>query len=301
MASSRNLDVHQLTALDHLLRERSVTAAARRLGISQPAASSLLAKLRRHFGDELLVRREGGYGLTPVGALLAERTPATLAQVRALLDVGSAFDPATSEREFRLITSDHFTSVYAGALVRRAQREAPRSTFRFAPISPGAPETFRARLLEVDGLVLPRASVPDLPFVDVATDEWSFVACRTNPVAATGLELSDLASSPFVLFRVEPGGLIPPVAFLHSQGLELRAEVQVGDFASIPFLVGGTSRIGLVPRRLAEMLAPASRTVVLESPVLLPALMVSMLWHPAHEPDLGHAWLRSTVASLTLP
>lgn len=296
MASTRNLDVHLLTVLDHLLRERSVTATARRLGLSQPAVSTSLAKLRRHFGDELLVRQDQQYVLTPMGAQLAQRTAAALAEVRGLFDISQSFDPASTDREFHLVASDHFTVLYGGALVARLRREAPGARVRFSPFAPGTIADFPGRLLGVDGLMLPRASMPDFPFVDLVTDEWDFVVSRDDPLARTGLGVGDLEQRPWVLFRLEGGGQIPPVEFLHSQGLRTPYDVVVGDLATVPFLVTGSDRVGLVPRRLGHLFADASRTAVVESPVRLPSLIMTMLWHPAHELDAGHAWLRTALA-----
>lgn len=300
VAGTRNIDLHLLTVLDHLLRERSVTSAARRLGVSQPSVSASLAKLRRHFGDDLLVRQDGAYVLTPVGARLAERIGSVLAEVRDLFEVAEAFDAAGTDREFRLVATDHFTMLYGAALVAHLRQLAPGVRFRFAPLSAGALVDLPGRLLEVDGLMLPRASVPDFPFVDLVTDEWDFVVCRRDPLATAGLRIEDLEQRPWTVFRADGGGHIPPVEYLHSQGLRTRIDVIANDLPAVPFLVAGSDRIGIVPRRLGRLLADASRTSVLESPVALPSLTMTMLWHPAHEFDAGHSWLRAALARFTL-
>lgn len=295
MSGSRNLDVHLVETLDHLLRERSVTMTAHRLGVSQPAVSASLAKLRRHFDDQLLVREGGQYVLTPLAATLAERTPAALAQMQGLFHLDE-FDPATTEREFSLVASDHVTTVYGPGLVTALRAEAPYAGIRFAPAGPSA-GGFAGRLLEVDGLVLPRASVPDFPFVDVATDDWVLVVSRHLAPADAGLSLPELQTRPWVTFRLH-GGHVPPLEYLHSQGIETRIDVVVSDFVSIPFLVAGTDRIGLLPRRLATLLAEPSQTRVVESPVPLPALIMTLLFHPAKELDPAHAWLRQLLARM---
>lgn len=298
MAGTRNLDLHLLTALDHLLRERSVTAAARRLGVSQPSMSASLARLRRHFGDDLLVRRDGGYVLTPLASVLAERTPGTLAEVRGLLDISNSFDLATTTREFHFVVSDHFTSLYGAATVDRIRRDAPHATVRFSSFEAITLDDFPGHLMEADGVMLPRASIPDYPFVDIARDDWVLVVARSGVLAERDLTLDDLGASSWVAFRLAQGGQIPPITHLHSQGLETSQDVLVNSFTSVPFLVAGSDRIGVLPRRLATLLADVSGTVVKESPVPLPSLMMAMLWHPAHELDPAHVWLRAVMADL---
>lgn len=295
VASGLNLDIYQLTALDHLLRDRSVTATAKHLGVTQPAVSGVLAKLRRHFDDDLLVRRRGGYELTPLAAVLAERIPSALAEIRDLLDAPNGFVPAASTREFRVLCSDHFSSIYGSGVVERAHRSAPHVTFRFSPFAKTTLTDLEHELLGIDGMLLPRASIPDVPFIDVAVDEWVFVACERSSAARRGLSVEDLEAAPWALFRVESGGHCPPVEFLQSQGLTIRHEISVNYLASVPFLVSRSDRIGIVPRRLATTLAPASRTTVLDSPVLLPSLVMTMLYHPARETDPAHAWLRTVL------
>lgn len=294
----RNLDLHLLTTLDHLLRERSVTGAARRLGVSQPAVSSSLAKLRRHFDDELLVRHGTRYVLTPLATGLAARTPAALAEMRSLFDLADAFDPATTTRRFDLVTSDYLTTVHGAAIAARVASEAPSAVLRFLPIASSTLTEFDGQLLGVDGLVLPRASIPDYPYVDLVPDEWVLVGSATGAHAATPLTEEVLRGAAWVAFRLQQGGHIPPVESLHGRGIETRTEIVTGDLVSVPFLVAGTDRLGFVPRALAELMADAAGTVVLDSPVPLPPLTMTMLWHPAKELDAGHAWLRGVLATL---
>src|SRR5829696_6453088 len=102
-----NLDLNLLVPLDALLRERSVTRAAASLGLSQPSLSSSLARLRRHFQDELLTRVGNSYELTPVAVQLRKRTEAALVGVERAFATEPGFDPATSQREYRIVASDY--------------------------------------------------------------------------------------------------------------------------------------------------------------------------------------------------
>jgi DNA-binding transcriptional LysR family regulator len=116
VAHLANLDLNLLVALRELLRERSVTRAAERMGVTQPAASAALSRLRRHFGDELLVRDRGEYTLTALGAQLAEQADAVCTAAERLFAASADFDPATSEREFTLVMADYTIVVMGEAL-----------------------------------------------------------------------------------------------------------------------------------------------------------------------------------------
>ena len=127
VAHLANLDLNLLVALRELLRERSVTRAAERLGVTQPAASAALSRLRRHFGDELLVRDRGEYTLTALGAQLAEQVGPVCDAAERLFAATADFDPATSEREFTLVMADYAIVVMGEALSQVIARAAPRA------------------------------------------------------------------------------------------------------------------------------------------------------------------------------
>src|SRR5579871_5453243 len=127
VAHLANLDLNLLVALRELVRERSVTRAAQRLGVTQPAASASLARLRRHFGDELLIREHGEYVLTPLGEQLAGQVEAVCGAAERLFAASSHFDPKTSDREFTLVMADYTIMVMGEALSHAVQKSAPRA------------------------------------------------------------------------------------------------------------------------------------------------------------------------------
>jgi hypothetical protein len=111
-----NLDLNLLVVLRELLRERNVTRAAARLGVSQPAASAALARLRRHFGDELLVRSGNGYVLSALAVQLADPVEAVCTGAERLFGTGHDFDPGASAREFTLFMADYTIEVLGSRL-----------------------------------------------------------------------------------------------------------------------------------------------------------------------------------------
>ncbi len=144
-----SLDMNLLVALDALLREASVSRAAERIGLSQPAASHALKRLRELMDDPLLVRAGPRMELTPRAEALREPLAAALAQVRSLF-VEEAFDPATSRRRFTAMIPDVCTSLFLPPLVRRLEAEAPHVALTLTPfLAPGAMTPDVARSLDV--------------------------------------------------------------------------------------------------------------------------------------------------------
>src|SRR5919202_1733449 len=125
-----NLDLNLLIALDALLEQRGVTRAAQQLGLSQPALSASLARLRRHFGDELLSRTGNEYRLTPLAAQLKPRVRLALEGVERVFTAQPEFDPAESTREFSVLLSDYACAVVGNELSELLGREAPRARLR---------------------------------------------------------------------------------------------------------------------------------------------------------------------------
>lgn len=126
------LDLNLVPALRALLEERNVTRAVRRVGLSRPAMSAAApAKLRRHFGDELLVHGSGPYELTPLGMMLLNRTTAACDLLELVFGSRADFDPATEERRFTLLASDYAVTVFGAAPAREVLAEAPGVLLRF--------------------------------------------------------------------------------------------------------------------------------------------------------------------------
>jgi len=162
-----NLDLNLLVALRALLEERSVTAAGRRIGLSQPAMSAALARLRRHFGDELLSRSGNSYELTALGSALLDRTAVAYDLLERVFTSQADFDPAADRREFTVLASDYAVAVIGVELARVIDEQAPavRLTFRKLP---SVTEDIGATLSTVDGLLMPHGIISGLPTVELA-------------------------------------------------------------------------------------------------------------------------------------
>ncbi len=293
--SLRNLDLNLLVTLDALLEEQNVTRAAGRLGLSQPAVSSALRRLRRHFDDELLARDGNRYQLTPLAEQLREPAAAALAGVQRVFGASPSFDPATATREFTVIVSDYAATVIGDHLATVAARRAPGVRLRLKAQShfdvDHAPESLRS----VDGMVLPHGFLSDVPAVDLYSDDWVLVVSRDNDDVGDAVSLEELARLPWVMTHHEPTAFTPAARQLTMIGVEPDVQVVVESFLPVPFLVAGTPRVALLQRQLATRLADAAGVRLLACPWDVVPLVEAFWWHPSHRPDPAHAWLRETL------
>src|SRR3954468_15908201 len=151
-----SLDLNLLISLDALLQERSVSRAAQRLGLSQPTLSAALARLRRHFGDELLARSGNSYTLTPLAERLLESTGQALTWTDRVFDTRPDFSPRDAEHEFTLVVSDAQLPIFGRVLADLVRSEAPHVRLRFEHSTARVVNQALDQLRTVDALVLPQ-------------------------------------------------------------------------------------------------------------------------------------------------
>ena len=214
----RNLDLNLLPTLDALLRERNVTRAAERLGLSQPAVSAALGRLRRHFGDELLHRTGNQYELTPLAQQLRAPTQLALAGAYRVFDASPQFDPTSSDRTFRLMMSDYATAVLGERLVRRLSEIAPHVRLALRQTDPEFVDNAAENLRTVDGVVLPHGFLTDIPFTDLFDDTWVCVVSPDNDRVGDELTMADLAALPWVVMWDLPTAFAPAARQLSMLG-----------------------------------------------------------------------------------
>jgi len=288
------LDLNVVVALRALLEERNVTRAGARVGLSQPAMSAALARLRRHFDDDLLSRVGSRYELTPLGQVLLDRTAAAYDVLERLFASRADFDPAEEAREFRLFASDYAVAVFGAELAREVHRAAPNVRLRFTQTPPTVVEDTATLLSSTDGLLMPHGVISDFPATDLYEDRWVFLVDRDHPSVRDGLTKRDLGRLPWVTYQRTYDA--PAVRQLGMLGVEPRVEVSVDSFQLLPLLVAGTRRIALVQERLAKRLAPIADVRVVEAPYETVPLREALWWHPVHTHDAAHLWLRDLAA-----
>jgi DNA-binding transcriptional LysR family regulator len=289
-----SLDLNLVVALRALLEERNVTKAGRRIGLSQPATSAALARLRHHFDDDLLVRVGGRYELTTLGLALLGRTGAACDLLERVFTSQADFDPAREEHEFTLVASDYAVAVFGTELARAIHAEAPGIRLRFKQASTEIIEDTTTLLSSVDGLLMPHGIIRGFPAVDLYRDSWVYLVADDNPEVGEQLTLEDLARLPWVTYQRTYDA--PAARQIGMLGIEPRVEVSVDSFGLMPQLVAGTRRVALIQRRLAEQLGGLVPVRVVEPPYDAVPLQEALWWHPVHTHDAAHIWLRETAA-----
>jgi LysR family nod box-dependent transcriptional activator len=292
------LDLNLLVALDALVKHRNVSSAARSLNLSQPAMSGALGRLRKFFQDDLLVQNGREMMLTPKAESLAPAVREALLHVQSTITTPPIFDPATSTREFSIITSDYVQTVLFDEFIRRASRIAPGMTFRIMAYNEGSPALFERGgadlFIVVDPTLLPTHPAR-LLFEDEAVALcWSGAAevgerLTLEQFQAMGHITASLSSE-------APGSLFD--VFLRERRIERRIEVQVPTFSLMPGALVGTDRIAIMHRRLAEYFAGFMplRTAVL--PFDLPPIREFAQWHALRQRDQGLRWLLDELTAL---
>lgn len=292
------LDIKLLRLLDLLHTTRSVTRAAERLGQSQPTVSIWLARLRKALGDPLFVR-------TPEGMLPTPRTDALIGTVREVLEglrrlseAESRFDPATSQRGFRIFMTDasHITLLprlfsHVRALAPDVRLEAATIDARMVPalqsgegdlalgLVPGLEAGFyQQTLFGQDWICLCNARHPRIGETFTLAD---YVAeAHIGIVSGTGYQLLDGA--------------------LKSQGIERRVLLELPGFLGLSAILSTSDLVATLPRQIGETLARAAGLRVLACPVVIPSFTVKQYWHTRYHHDAGSRWLRTICASLFL-
>lgn len=287
------LDLNLLVALDALLTEKSVTRAAERLHLSQPALSASLARLRAHFNDPVLARQGNTYELTPLAMRLAEHTTTALDAARRVFESQASWTPHESTREFSVYGSDYGFATIGTAISRLAAEKAPGVRFRFALHNPSVVEDAANRLRSVDALMIPHGFITDLPYKDLWRDRWVILAAEDNADIGETVTMEDLARSPWVFTYQSRSAFTSASRQLQQLGIEPHVEAVVESFLALPHFIAGTRRLGLIQSGLARTAERVGGIRVLEPPFDATPVLNALWWHPVHNRDPEHAWMRA--------
>jgi LysR family transcriptional regulator, nod-box dependent transcriptional activator len=296
------LDLNLLLAFQVLLEERNVTRAARRLNISQPAMSAALARLRDYFQDDLLVVQGKQMHPTAQAESLAGPVRRMLADLDSLLTSSARFDPATSQRTFRMVASDYITSSVIGSLTRRFASVAPRVRLEIMlPCEEAAQLVMEG---QADLTITPEDFLdPDQPAEFLCEERQVVVAWKENPALAQGLNEADFRRLGHVAVHVG-SNRVPSFADRHLErmGVERRIDITCGCFTVLPWLICGTERLAVLHERLARQLITQFPLVMAQLPFEFPVMREMIQYHKTREADEGLRWLRSALkAEAALP
>ena len=286
------LDLNLLVALDALLEEGSVTAAGRKLHLSQSTMSSALARLRRHLGDPLLVQVGRRMDRTPFAQQLAGPVRSILLQVRASLRPPGQFDPATAQRRFALSASDYAVHMLLLDVQRHCARAAPGIVLDITSVTEASVEALQRG--ELDLMVLPdRYRMPECASTPLFDDRFVCVMDRVVAAGRDTVSLPEFKAAEHVIFQPDPGHVIAFDAWLREHyRFEPTVRLLLPEYALLPQAVVGTERIATVPARLARLYAGYLPVQVLRPRFPMPEMVEVLQWHPARGDDPGLSWLR---------
>jgi DNA-binding transcriptional LysR family regulator len=300
------MDLNLLVTLDVLLEERSVTRAATRLFVSQPAMSAALQRLRYHFSDSLFEKVGRRLELTPRARTLVQPLRALLIDIRSTLDATPAFDPASSRRSFRLSMSSFVAELLVPRLFHAISRQAPYLQLEVEYLT----SNMFSRLQS--GLIDCCITVHDVAYFDPGYDQDDFasdflfrdpfvlVASEDNALAFDGMSYEELCALPLVIVRV--GERVRSVV---ERSIERFAK-RPNTFCVIPSyglamqMLTGSGMVAIARSRIADAYRTQCRLKTVAPPLDLPILEDALIWHSRTDADPGHIWLRDLIRNTAM-
>jgi DNA-binding transcriptional LysR family regulator len=287
----RGADLNLLVALAALLEERNLTRAGERINMTQPAMSGALTRLRRHFGDELLIRVNRGYQLSPFAEQTLPLVRDALCEAGRLLEVSPGFDPSACTRQFSISISDYGLTVLTAPLRELLSKRAPQVGVEFDPLPRDHDdlESYLARRdLLIGGMGL---GIPGRSQV-VFRDRFVCIADRSNPrVTGRPLTRDEARSLPNAAVNLGHGAVTPARRAQLEREVGAHIAVTVPGLLPLPFAVAGTQLIAIVPERLARRCAGTLGLTIAQLAWEQPALVEAAHWLPARSADPTLRWL----------
>ncbi|MGJ7546033.1 LysR family transcriptional regulator [Variovorax sp. LT1R16] len=294
------IDLHLIRVLHTVLTDRSVSRAAIRLGMYQPAVSAALKRLRELSGDPLLVR--SGSGMVPTDAALRMIEPAAsiLRSAEVLFSDARGFDPQTATNTFRVAASDYLDPMFLPMFVTQVKAQAPLCKIEIHPLSPDSNYHGHLSLGDVDLVIGNWLKPPeDLHMARLFGDEIVSLVSADHPVVRRGWDAETwLAAEHVAPTPMHPGarGIIDQM--LDAQNMQRNITARCAHFSLIPDMVASSLLVLTTGRQYCERFAARLPVRIVECPVSLPRLMYYQLWHERTHASSSARWLRERIKSV---
>ena len=291
------IDLHLIRVLHTVLTEQSVSRAAVRLGMHQPAVSAALKRLRALAGDPLLVRSGAGMVPTEAGARMVQPAGHLLETAQQLFGDVRGFLPRTSERTFRLAASDALDPLFLPRLVARLKSLAPFCRIEIHPLSADAHYHDHLARGEWDLVVGNWSDPPQaLHRAPLFADEVVCLVAQTHPAVRQAWSLEQwLAADHVAPTPSHPGGRGVIDEHLDALGLSRRIGVRCAHFSLIPSMVAASALVLTTGRHFCERFTAVEPVCIVPCPVEFPVLQYGQLWHERTHASPAHGWLREQV------
>lgn len=290
------IDLNLLVAFEALYNAKSVTAAAQRLHVGQPAMSAALGRLRSLFGDDLFVRVGREMRPTAKANAIAPQVTAALDTIRATLAEPQSFTPASSQRVFTLATSDYFASLILPKMLAAFQQQAPHIDLRLITVEK---ESF-IELIEGEIIDLALGTFANLPSHILEKNllvERFLGVCRLNHPALENdnVSLEQFVAFPHALFTLRRDAIGIVDQTLAEQGLQRRVALTVPYWLALPTAIATSDLIAAIPSCLEKHFLRYYPLQVFELPLEVPPWVVSMAWSKLSDRDAANLWLRQII------
>ena len=297
MVEPKDIDLNLLVVFHEVFQARQISSVAKKLGLSQPAVSNALARLRKSFSDELFVRTAQGMQPTPLAEQLADPIAHALGSITRALNQHEQFDAATSKRHFTLAMTDVGEVYFMPVLVDLCRRLAPQiglSTVRASSIDLKAEmETGRVDLAigafdDISGALYQRR---------LFQQNYVCMLRSGHPLAAKALSLKDFLAAQHLIVASMESPYDKINQQLEKAGIKAGAHFTVPHFVAVPYIVSSTDLLVTVPQKLAERAAAPFNLQCVKPPLRLPSLQTNIFWHRRFAQDEGNQWLRNFIAA----
>ncbi|WP_339936464.1 LysR family transcriptional regulator [Undibacterium luofuense] len=295
MIEAKDTDLNLLVVFQAVYQERQISLAARRLGLSQPAISNALARLRRTLNDPLFVRTAAGMQPTPRAELFADSVGPALQQITAALNQQGGFDPSGGMRRFTLAMSDVGEVYFMPVLAARLPALAPGVQI----------STVRANTVDLKTEMESGRIDLALGAFDQLSDAWfqkrifrqSYVCMMRSehPLADAELTPAAFRNARHLIVNAREEPYLRINQALEKAGVSIAAQLQVPHYVAVPYIVAQSDLLVTVPQKLAERAAAPFGLCYRKPPVQLPDLSSYLFWHRRYQSDPGNQWLRQLI------
>lgn len=293
------IDLNLLAAFDALMRERNVTRAANQLGVSQPAMSAALARLRKLLDDPLFLRSADGLLPTPRARDLAEPISLALRQIESTLVKKPEFDPAQASLTFNLGLSDYPAFVLLPSLLQAIEKHAPGVSLNVHAFHGRDHAADLLHAGAIDAAIGVPPTQPDSRILtrQILRDEFVTIIASDHPAARGRMSLKTYLELPHVLVSPEGDrhGLVDQA--LAQQGKKRRLALTLPHSFAAPAVVASTRMIATVLRRIALNSPVSHQLMLFPPPIALPDIEADVIWHRRSENSPAQQWLRDLIES----
>jgi len=292
------IDLNLLVVFQQLMIERRVSKVADRLGLSQPAVSNSLAKMRRLFGDELFLRTPGGMVPTPFAEQLGESVGYALGMIHSGLNQQAQFDPATTKCSMTIGMTDIGEIVFLPTLVERLSKQAPGvtlSTVRNAAIN--LRDDMESGKVDLAVGLLPQLKAGFFKR-QLFRQRYVCLFRSGHPIDKKRISLADFRAAEHLVVVSAGTGHGAVDELMRRGGIERRVPLTVPHFVGVGHILRGTDLVATVPERLAWQLAEPFGLAYAPHPVRLPEIAINVFWHAKAHRSLANQWLRGVVFDL---